>query len=94
MSNDEIASLSEEVYNLLSDNGIEVLYDDRDYRPGFKFKDADLVGIPIKIVIGKRTIKQGKIEIELRGSGEQLKVEKEELVSTIKNIIQEQTIKV
>jgi prolyl-tRNA synthetase len=46
--------------------GVDVLMDDRDYRPGFKFKDADLVGIPLRVVIGERGLKQGQVEIKWR----------------------------
>nr|WP_240739463.1 His/Gly/Thr/Pro-type tRNA ligase C-terminal domain-containing protein [Marinitoga lauensis] len=55
---------AEELYKLLKDK-YDVLYDDRDASPGFKFKDADLIGIPLKIILGKK-MKEGKIEIKLR----------------------------
>ncbi len=50
--------------------GIDVIYDDRDERPGVKFKDADLVGIPIRVCAGERSLAKGEIEIKLRKSGE------------------------
>ena len=46
--------------------GLDVLVDDRDQRPGFKFKDADLIGIPLRVVVGERGLKEGKIEIKWR----------------------------
>jgi len=55
-------------------NGIDVLMDDRDESPGRKFKDSDLIGIPIKIVIGKRTLAQNKVEIKNRRTGETVEV--------------------
>jgi prolyl-tRNA synthetase len=58
-------ALAEQVYDLLCQAGIEVLYDDRDERAGVKFKDADLIGIPIQIVSGK-TASEGKVEIRDR----------------------------
>lgn len=53
--NEEIMSLSEEIYNKLSSMGIETLFDDRNERAGVKFKDADLIGIPIRITVGKKS---------------------------------------
>jgi len=49
--------------------GIETLYDDRNERPGIKFKDADLIGIPLRVMVGKRFIEAGEVEIKHRGSG-------------------------
>jgi prolyl-tRNA synthetase len=46
--------------------GLEVLTDDRDQRPGFKFKDADLIGIPLRVVIGERGLKDGTVELKWR----------------------------
>jgi len=50
----------------LEARGLEVLFDDRDERPGAKFKDADLVGIPIRVTVGKRSLAEGKVEVKLR----------------------------
>jgi prolyl-tRNA synthetase len=57
---------TERLYAELSAAGIEVLQDDRDVRAGVKFKDADLVGIPLRVVLGERGLKEGKIEIKWR----------------------------
>jgi len=61
---------SEEVanslYTLLKSNGIEVLYDDRDESPGVKFNDADLIGIPIRLTVSERSLKQGGVELKFR----------------------------
>ena len=46
--------------------GVDVLLDDRDERPGVKFKDADLVGFPIRVVVGAKSLKDGKVELSLR----------------------------
>jgi prolyl-tRNA synthetase len=54
----------------LAGAGLDVLVDDRDQRPGFKFKDADLIGIPLRVVIGERGLKEGKIEIKWRDKAE------------------------
>ena len=60
---------SDEAYKKLSRAGYEVLYDDRDISAGIKFKDADLIGIPIKVIIGSKNAKKGIIEIKDRKTG-------------------------
>lgn len=65
----KIASAAERVYQTLKDRGLEVFYDDRDVSPGVKFKDADLIGFPIRITLGKY-LKENKVEVRLRRSGE------------------------
>jgi prolyl-tRNA synthetase len=58
--------VAEDLYRELTGGGWEILLDDRDVRAGFKFKDADLIGIPIRITLGERNLKDGKIEIHYR----------------------------
>jgi len=67
--NEQIAGAAESFYNKLQQAGLEVLLDDRDERPGSKFKDADLIGIPYRITIGKRFIKDGVVEVRTRKDG-------------------------
>ena len=57
---------TEQLYEELTEAGIDVLLDDRDARPGVKFKDADLIGIPLRVVIGGRGLKEGQLEIKWR----------------------------
>jgi prolyl-tRNA synthetase len=64
----ELAKAAEEVCAALAQAGVDVLYDDRDERAGVKFKDADLVGIPVRIAVGKRGLAEGKVEWKRRGS--------------------------
>jgi prolyl-tRNA synthetase len=59
----------ESFYSRLQEKGLEVLLDDRDERPGIKFKDADLIGIPYRITLGKRFLQQGEVEIRTRVDG-------------------------
>lgn len=73
--NQEIMKEAEDIYKLLVDENIEVLFDDRDIRAGMKFKDADLIGIPMQVIIGEKNLAQGIIEIKLRKTGRRLKVE-------------------
>jgi len=67
------ANLSE-IYNSLTDRNMDVLLDDRNVRPGVKFKDADLIGIPIQVIIGERSLKDNYIEVKRRRTKEILKV--------------------
>jgi len=76
--------VSEHLYRSLKDRGVDVLLDDRDERAGVKFKDADLIGIPIHIVIGERNLKDGMVEIKKRRSGESEKVEIEKVISLVR----------
>jgi prolyl-tRNA synthetase len=64
----ELRKAADEIADALAAAGVEVLYDDRDERAGVKFKDADLVGIPIRIAVGKKGLAEGKAEWKLRGS--------------------------
>jgi prolyl-tRNA synthetase len=64
----ELVAAAEQVVAALDAAGVEVLYDDRDERAGVKFKDADLVGHPIRIAIGKKALAEGKVEWKLRTS--------------------------
>ncbi|MCA9366013.1 prolyl-tRNA synthetase [Candidatus Kaiserbacteria bacterium] len=67
----EVRDHSEGVYNALHDRGIEVLFDDRvEARPGEKFADSDLIGIPYRVVVSKKTKEEGKFEVVTRKSGE------------------------
>lgn len=61
----EVSETAEKIYAELSAAGVDVIYDDRDDRAGVKFKDADLVGIPIRVVVGKK-VAEGKVEVSLR----------------------------
>ncbi len=65
----EVKDKAEAVYEDLKRRGFEVLYDDRDLRPGFKFNDADLLGIPHQVVISPRSLAQGGVEYKSRRSG-------------------------
>ncbi len=70
MKEELVREASESIYQQLSAAGVEVLLDDRDERPGFKFKDADLIGIPMRIVAGSKNLAEGKVELKIRSTGE------------------------
>lgn len=77
---------AEAIYKQLNDAGVEVLIDDRDERPGVKFKDADLIGIPIRVTCGK-SLAEGMVEIKLRMTGEVLKVATGDAVAKVQGLI-------
>jgi prolyl-tRNA synthetase len=85
----EIVESSNEIYEMLKEN-YDVVLDDRKVSAGFKFKDSDLIGVPLKVVIGK-TLKEGKIELKLRGqkNGELVSIEKKILEEKIKEKLEE-----
>ena len=70
-------ALAEDLYEKLQKKGVEVILDDRDERPGVKFKDADLIGIPIRIVVGKKAA-DGIVEYKLRRGGDVLELSADE----------------
>jgi len=74
-----------EIYNSFADRHMEVLIDDRNERPGVKFKDADLIGIPIKVIVGEKGLKENKIEIKKRRTKESKKVPVNKAVVEIVN---------
>jgi len=67
---DEILAFTKKLYDDLNELGISVLWDDRDERAGVKFNDADLIGCPLQIIVGKRGFEKGKIEFKIRQNGE------------------------
>lgn len=77
-------NLAEQLYQQMSKQGIEVLIDDREERPGVKFKDSDLIGIPIRIVIGKDAA-QGLVEFVERGAGNKTIVEADQVLQLCLN---------
>jgi len=68
--NAEVTAKAEAIEAFLERQGLESLYDDREERPGVKFKDADLIGIPAQIVVGGKGLAQGVVEVKNRRSGE------------------------
>jgi prolyl-tRNA synthetase len=70
----DVVRVSQEIYGKLTEAGVEVLLDDRDLRGGIKFKDADLIGIPIRITVGKKSVVEGNVEVKLRAEPQSEKV--------------------
>jgi len=74
INDEQISRAAEDLYKRFVANGIEVILDDRDERAGVKFKDADLIGIPLRITIGSKGLAEGTVEVKFRKSGEVEKV--------------------
>src|SRR5947209_164449 len=76
----EVKRTAEELYAQLQERQVDVLFDDRDERPGVKFKDADLIGIPVRITVGAKSLADGKVEVSLRRDREKRQVAPAEAV--------------
>jgi len=87
MDSPEQAEAAESVYRDLQVAGIDVLMDDRDERPGVKFNDADLIGIPIRITIGAKSLADGKVELKQRSSREVALVPLDEVVDAVRKLV-------
>jgi prolyl-tRNA synthetase len=83
----KMATVAEQLYADMNGAGLEVLYDDRDERPGVKFKDADLLGLPLRVTVGSRAVKEGVVEIRRRGTGEEIAVAPGEVVARVRGLL-------
>lgn len=81
-----VMTLAEKIYEELTAKGVDVILDDRDERPGVKFKDSELVGFPIRLGIGEKSLAKGEVELKLRG-GALTPVKSEEAVAKILEVI-------
>lgn len=88
---EEQVELSEKVTELLENAGYKVLIDDRRERPGVKFADSDLIGIPARITVGKKAA-EGIVEIKLRRTGETLEVKLDELLNSLQILLKEESL--
>ncbi|MDD4203451.1 MAG: proline--tRNA ligase [Candidatus Omnitrophica bacterium] len=87
VNQEDAMNLSLEIYNKLKSLGVDVLLDDRDERPGVKFKDADLIGFPYKVIIGGKGLQESIVEIKSRKTGKIEKVPINKAVETVKDIL-------
>jgi prolyl-tRNA synthetase len=83
----EVAETAERLYQEAWDAGIEMLFDDREATPGVKFNDADLLGLPIRLTIGPRSLKQGAVELKFRRETEARSIPLDEVIPTLKTEI-------
>ncbi|HDI79243.1 MAG TPA: proline--tRNA ligase [Desulfobacteraceae bacterium] len=84
-----VSEVAERIYREMKDSGIDALIDDRDLRGGVKFKDADLLGIPLRVTVGKRGLEEDMVEIKLREDKEPFSVPLSNVSSVIKKKIEE-----
>ena len=84
---EDITSFCDNVYEMLQNEFIDVLYDDRDEKAGFKFKDADLIGIPIHIIVGKKNFENEMVEIKIRKTGEKFSCAFDDIIEKVEQLI-------
>ncbi|MBV6511048.1 MAG: Proline--tRNA ligase [Ignavibacteriaceae bacterium] len=87
MKKEGVQKVSEELYTRLAAAGYEVLFDDREAQAGFKFNDADLLGMPVQVIVGEKKLAEGKVEVKLRATGEREDVSLTELESYIQKVL-------
>lgn len=86
---EEVMAVAGELYEALQDKADNVVLDDRNERAGIKFKDADLIGYPLRVTVGKKWKESGVVEIKLRRTGEVIEVAKEDCQEKVKSLLQE-----
>lgn len=85
---EECRNIAEQVYKELTDNGIDCLLDDRLERAGVKFHDADLIGIPVRIIIGDKSLRQGKVELKQRSADKAAMVDVKDVLDGIRSLLE------
>lgn len=87
VKDEALMDISTKIYTSLQSSGIDVLLDDRKDRAGVKFKDADLIGYPLRITISKHTIETGEVEIKTRKTGDVVNVKIDEVITSTKELL-------
>ncbi len=82
-----VKEVAESLYNQLQSEGIEVLYDDRAESAGVKFNDSDLLGLPIRLVVSPRNLKNNVVEVKLRSEADAITVQTDEVISKVKEFL-------
>ena len=83
----EVKVAADKLYEELNAAGVDALLDDRDARPGFKFADADLIGFPVRVTVGDRGLKDGKVEVKLRSAAEPEMVEVAGVIDRVRTLL-------
>ncbi len=83
MNEKKVIEEAERIYHKLMENGVDVLIDDRNERAGVKFNDADLIGVPIRVTLGKRYLTEGKLDIKIRSEEKSFEVSADQALETI-----------
>lgn len=86
---DECRGVADDLYQKMLDDKMEVIYDDRNIRPGAMFSDADLLGVPIRVIVSPRNLKEGVCEVVTRDKTVNMKVELDKVIDTVKAMIAE-----
>ncbi|WP_022670336.1 proline--tRNA ligase [Hippea alviniae] len=81
--NKELVDFCDRLYDEMVDKGLDVLYDDRDERVGVKLNDMDLIGIPIRVIVGKKAFESGKVEVSLRRDRNKELIEKDDVIDKV-----------
>ncbi|MGH2542039.1 MAG: His/Gly/Thr/Pro-type tRNA ligase C-terminal domain-containing protein, partial [Ardenticatenaceae bacterium] len=81
-----VSTVAESVYEELQEAGLRVLYDDRGERAGVKFNDADLIGLPLRLVVSERLLRTDEVELKPRLGGTTL-VARDQLLTTVKSVL-------
>jgi len=84
---EEVVKVAEDIYQQLLANNIDVLLDDRSLRGGVKFKDADLIGIPVRVTVGRRSVAEGNVELKLRSESESQNVPVEKATDKVRELV-------
>ena len=92
IKDEEQMKVAEELYNSLKDLGVEVLMDDRNERAGVKFKDSEIMGIPMRVTVGKK-ISEGAVEFKLRAGGDNEVINIEDVCNRVKALFEENNLK-
>ncbi len=88
MKKETVINAAEELYTKMHDAGFDVLFDDRNsVQAGVKFNDADLIGIPVQVIVGERGLKEGEVEIKIRKSGERFNVKIDSVLDELKKVV-------
>ena len=90
LDDESVKNKAYELYDDLTKAGVDVLFDDRNAAAGVKFNDADLMGMPIRIVVSPKSLATGEVEITVRATKESQKVAYDKALDVVKDIIEEQ----
>jgi prolyl-tRNA synthetase len=84
MDQPAVVETAERLYGALADAGVETVFDDREVTAGVKFADADLIGYPVQVVVGKRGVEAGAVDVKSRASGERDQVPLDQVVAAVR----------